>query len=176
MKQRLLVLAFLWIFCSISLSVDAHTFTGTVTRVIDGDTICVNRRLSAVSNCLFRVRLAEIDAPEKNQPYGQEAKAALSETIFGRQVVVEWGKKDRYRRIIGTVFLAKRSCSPVVPLSRGRRSINHEMVMRGFAWHYRRYSQSQSLAQAEQNARAHNLGLWKLSAPRPPWTHRSRKL
>jgi micrococcal nuclease len=39
------------------------------------------------------VRLAEIDAPEKSQAYGQRSKQSLSDLAFGKQVRIE--QQDR---------------------------------------------------------------------------------
>ena len=48
-------------------------YEGQVVRVLDGDTIDV---LSGASQ-RQRVRLANIDAPEKGQPFGQKSKQNL---------------------------------------------------------------------------------------------------
>ena len=37
----------------------------------------------------LKVRLAEIDAPEKSQAFGQRSKQSLSDLVFGKQVKVE---------------------------------------------------------------------------------------
>ena len=74
----------------------AHTFTGRVERVIDGDTIIAGTN---------RVRLAEIDAPELREPGGQESKQALSELLLQEIVTVEWKRRGKYRRIIGQVHI-----------------------------------------------------------------------
>jgi micrococcal nuclease len=50
-----------------------------------------------------KIRLDAIDAPELGQPYGQAAKKALSEKVFGKTVVIEAGKKDRWGRTLGAV-------------------------------------------------------------------------
>ena len=39
--------------------------------------------------CRFLRRLAGIDAPEKRQPFGTVAKAALSTLLMGKPVVVQ---------------------------------------------------------------------------------------
>ena len=136
-----------------------HSITGIVARVIDGDTVSVSCR--SCSSCLIgkshKVRLAEIDAPESKQPYGSEAKSALSDMILGKEVVVEYSKRDRYRRIIGNIYL-------------GKIWINQELVARGAAWHYKKYSSNPHLAKAETVAREDNLGLWlSKGRGRTPW-------
>src|ERR1035438_2695269 len=62
----------------------AETFTGRVVRVLDGDTVSV----LTPEKEEVRVRLAEIDAPEKNQPFGMNSKKMLSDLIFGKDVSV----------------------------------------------------------------------------------------
>jgi len=98
----------------------AHSFTGTVTRVIDGDTIIVGTN---------RVRLAEIDAPEMGTPEGPASKKALESFILHEQVTVTWTRRGRYRRIIGQVYL-------------DREWINRWMVERGWASVFKRYAWS----------------------------------
>ena len=76
----------------------AHTFTGTVTRVIDGDTVVLRTTEVRGQASGVRVRLAEIDAPEMKTEHGPKAKAALAAMIEGKTVVVTWTKRGRYRR------------------------------------------------------------------------------
>lgn len=77
----------MWQFCSlllasllISESVVAEEIIGRVVGVADGDTltILVNEHEQ------IKVRLAEIDAPEKAQPFGQRSKQSLSDLCFGK--------------------------------------------------------------------------------------------
>ena len=135
----------------------AAEFTGRVVGVADGDTATI---LSGRTR--YKVRLAEIDAPEKRQAFGMAAKKALSAKIFGQTVRVVWTVRDRYGRTVGTIYL-------------GERWINREMVAEGWAWHYRAYSKSQNLADAERAARVKRLGLWADDHPTPPWEFRRRK-
>jgi len=79
----------------------AETYTGTVVRVLDGDTAEV---LDA-SNTPHRVRLAGIDAPEKAQPFGAKSKQNLLSLVGGRQVAVDWTKTDRYGRQVGKILV-----------------------------------------------------------------------
>ena len=52
----------------------------------DGDTITVIDSAHAVQ----KVRLAGIDAPERNQPYGTQARKHLVSLVFGKPVNVRW--------------------------------------------------------------------------------------
>ena len=54
----------------------------------------------------YKIRLAGIDAPEKRQAFGDRAKEMMSDLVFKRPVLVEWGKLDRYGRTVGKVLVA----------------------------------------------------------------------
>jgi micrococcal nuclease len=73
----------------------------------------------------IKVRLVEIDAPEKSQAYGQRSKQSLSDLVFGKQVRVEQQDRDRYGRVVGRVYA-------------GGLDVNAEQVKRGMAWVYRK--------------------------------------
>ena len=86
-------------------SVQAETLTGRVVGIADGDTIAVfdaNRQQ-------HKIRLQGIDAPEKAQPFGQRSKESLSRMVFGKDVRVEYGKRDKYKRIVGMVWVQPES-------------------------------------------------------------------
>ncbi|MGV0005558.1 MAG: thermonuclease family protein [Candidatus Porifericomitaceae bacterium WSBS_2022_MAG_OTU9] len=138
----------------------AEIISGEVVAISDGDTLTVLTR----EKRQVKVRLAEIDTPEKRQPYGTAARQALSEKIFRQQVRVIVETVDRYGRTIGQVYL-------------GPRHINREMVVEGHAWVYRRYLKDKSLLALEEKAKLGGLGLWGLSEARqmPPWEWRRQQ-
>ena len=74
---------------------------GRCTRVLSGDTI----RVVTDGNVLFAVRLDRIVAPASGRPYGKESSAALSKLIRGRNVRVEWVRRDSLGRLLGRVYL-----------------------------------------------------------------------
>jgi micrococcal nuclease len=133
------------------------TISGTVTRVIDGDTIEVQ-----LSSGPIRVRLHSIDAPEKDQPWGTEARVALAGRVDGKHVDLQPVTQDHYNRLVAVVFL-------------GSENINAWMVQQGDAWAYRDYLEDPSYCEWEAVARALNRGLWSLSADSPigPWEWRA---
>lgn len=141
----------------------AETIIGRVIGVADGDTITV---LDA-ANQQHKIRLAGIDCPEKNQPYGQAAKQSMSDQVFGRDVRVESDKHDRYGRVVGKVLI-------------GGTDANLEQLRRGLAWHYKKYQNEQPLddriayTQAEDAARGSGIGLWSDPAPVAPWDWRKK--
>lgn len=126
-----------------------------VVGVHDGDTITGVTQ----ANEQVKVRLDAIDAPELKQPFGQAAKKALGDKVFGKTVTVTTKKKDRYGRTVGHILL-------------GKRDINLEMLEEGMAWQYREYSKNKRLQQAEDEAKAGKKGLWKDPNPTPPWEWR----
>ena len=139
----------------------AGTLTGHVVRVTDGDTIVV---LDA-SNAQYKIRLTGIDAPEKKQAFGSKSKEHLSESVAGKFVVVEYEKRDYYKRILGKVLLSGED-------------MNLEQLRAGLAWHYKKYQKEQTAADrvkysdTEIEARAAKRGLWQDAEPVPPWDYR----
>lgn len=129
--------------------------TGRVVGVADGDTLT----LLQGGRTQTRIRLAQIDAPEKSQAFGQKSKASLSDLVFNKEVKVSVETTDRYGRTVGTVFL-------------GEQDINLKQVERGFAWVYRRYAHDPAYEAAEARARTKGLGLWSEPDPMPPWEYR----
>lgn len=141
----------------------ANELQGRVVGVSDGDTITV---LDAKDQ-QHKVRLAGIDAPEKSQDFGQASKKHLSELVFGKAVVVDWQKLDRYGRVVGKVLLEDFD-------------VCLEQIRKGMAWHYKKYagdqssSDRQTYAAVEVEARNARLGLWIYANPEPPWDYRHR--
>jgi micrococcal nuclease len=126
-----------------------------VVSVHDGDTItCLSD-----DNRQIKVRLDAIDAPELGQPFGQAAKRALSEMVFGKTVVVIKKKEDRWGRTIGHVLVEGKDT-------------NLLMLEQGMAWHYQQYSKNARLQRAEDDARAARTGLWADRDPVAPWEWR----
>jgi micrococcal nuclease len=131
---------------------------GRVVGVTDGDTITVldeNKKR-------IKVRLDAIDAPESGQAFGQAAKRALSDMVFGKDVVVIKKKEDRWGRTIGHVIV-------------DGVDTNLAMLAAGAAWHYRHFDQNRRLAEAEREAREAKRGLWQDASPIPPWEWRKGK-
>ena len=142
MFRRFHLIAFLAAFMCIS-ACSGAVLTGRVVRVADGDTITV---LDA-ANAQHKIRFHGIDAPESHQAFGQKSKQHLSHYVFGKDVAVTWKSKDKYGRILGTVWL-------------GSTDINLQMLHDGYAWHYKRFDSNPVYSAAESEARAARRGLW----------------
>lgn len=143
------------------LQASAGTLQGQVVGVTDGDTIT----LLDASKTQHKIRLAGIDAPEKKQ----RSKEALSALAYGKELYVEWFKKDRYGRTIGKL------------MTKQGQDINLEQINLGMAWHYKKYEKEQSsedrlrYADAEVRAERTRIGLWSDAAPVAPWDFRKAK-
>ncbi len=84
----------------------ADVLYGRVVGVADGDTVTVLEE----SRPQHKIRLMDIDAPEKKMPYGNRSKQFLTDLVFDRQVQVEYSKKDRYGRTCGQDHCGWRRC------------------------------------------------------------------
>lgn len=137
----------------------AETLRGKVVGIADGDTLT----LLTIDRVQVKVRLAEIDAPEARQPYGQHAKQPLATLAFGNDADVTVTDHDRYGRTVGRVYV-------------GRVDVNAEMVRSGAAWVYRRYSRDPALLELEGDAQRARRGLWALPEAEqvPPWEWRAK--
>ena len=82
----------------------SSTFYAKVVGIKDGDTVTILSS-DATGKHQIRVRLNEIDAPEKSQDYGKASKKALSDLIFGKTIIVVSKGKDGYGRTLGTLYL-----------------------------------------------------------------------
>ena len=138
---------------------DLGVFYGTVLRIIDGDTF-----EARVQGVVMRFRLAEVDAPESDQPYGDKSTNELKSLLDDRDVVLVPADTDRYGRTVAFVWVAD-SC------------VNKKMVSRGAAWFYDEYAYSDALFGAEEQARASRVGLWLLPLEQriPPQEWRQEK-
>jgi endonuclease YncB( thermonuclease family) len=142
----------------------ADTFSGKVIAVADGDTLTVLDQ----KMIQYKIRLAGIDAPERQQPYGEKSRQSLFDLTFNKTVTIETYKRDRFGREVGKVLIEGRD-------------INVIQVERGLAWFYRKYQSEQSeldrkrYDEAQSEAQGANRGLWVDAGPMPPWEFRNSK-
>lgn len=135
----------------------AEQLVGRVVAIADGDTLTM-----LVDRRQVKVRLTEIDAPEKKQPFGTRSRQSLADLTFGKVVLVVAQGKDRYGRTLGRVYV-------------GQQDINAEQVRRGMAWVYDRYVTDRGLYPVQEEARAARRGLWADPHPLPPWDWRESR-
>ena len=95
--------------------------SGPITKVVDGDTLDVNK---------VRVRLALVDTPERGENGYQSAKDFVKKLCLGNnaEVDIDDGQRggDRYGREIGIVY-----CNGV--------NVNSELLKKGYAITYTDY-------------------------------------
>ncbi|MEC4749887.1 thermonuclease family protein [Methylomicrobium sp. Wu6] len=147
------ILWFLIVFSGIAHS--ASRIEGRVVGIHDSDTLT----LLVAGNQTVKIRLAQIDAPESDQAFGQKSRQSLAEMVFNKSVSVEKETVDKYGRVVGTVFA-------------DGIDVNKNQVVRGMAWMYRKYAHDKTLVQIEDNARQARAGLWSDPNPVPPWEYR----
>lgn len=150
-----------------------RTVSGTVTKVSDGDTI----HLTTPEQTKLKVRLYGIDAPETDkinnhtgrankpgQPYGEESWKALESKVMGKQVRLDILDIDKYRRMVGMIWLDDRN-------------INLEMVREGQAESFIEYLKPPYRIQfldAERAAKSARRGIWSLPDYERPRDFRKR--
>lgn len=116
-----------------------NTITGHC-HVVDGDTI----RIGNVS-----IRLAGIDAPELNHPWGQKAKWELVSMCKGHKIRAELEPDISYDRVVATCYLPD------------GRDLSAEMVKRGMALDWPKFSGGKYSDLEEPGARKKH---WKAAA------------
>jgi len=95
--------------------------------VTDGDTITI---LNAKKR-LYKIRLAGIDAPEREQPFGNRSKQNLRRLVYGKEGRADCPKRDRYGRPVCKVYVSGQD-------------VGQKQIYDGMAWWYRAYVREQS--------------------------------
>lgn len=133
-----------------------ETFDASAVHLRDGDSLIVS-----TGDVQRELRIAEIDTPERGQPWGKRAKQALAQLVEGRTLRVEVIDRDRYGRDVSKIWV-------------GETCVACELVRGGHAWAYRDYLQNPELLRFEREAREARRGLWSLPASEqvPPWEWR----
>ena len=85
---------------------DVKPFFGSLSRVVDGDTLDVMVSLGFGVFSLVRFRLARIDAPELKTPAGKALKERLSQLVSKDVTLSSYGR-DRYGRWIAEIWFAE---------------------------------------------------------------------
>lgn len=143
MRNPIALASMAFVLIILAISTHATTRYGTVERVVDGDTIV----FQGIGTKTQRVRLADIDTPELDQPWGEEAKAALKVWAESRRAEIRIVDTDRYGRLVATLWI-------------DGKNINRRLVAEGHAWVYLRYLRDRALLSLGASAKASDLGLW----------------
>lgn len=136
-------------------SVCAVQIQGLVIRVLDGDTLEILQARHPV-----RIRLVNIDAPEKKQPFGRWSINQLKSLVANTPVTVTYTQTDRYGRILGRVY------------TEDGMEVNRWLVQHGAAWVYPDFNTDYTLPAYQREAGTMKRGLWADKKPVPPWLWR----
>lgn len=140
----------------------AFTLHGSVSRVVDGDTIHV----LLASGRDERVRLIGIDTPEVGQCFAARATASARRLADGRDVVLKGdpsqATRDRYGRLLAYVWLP------------GGKDLGFQQLAAGVARVYvydRPFQRLSAYRRAERMGRRRPTSLWRgcgTAKPKPP--------
>lgn len=144
---------FILLALAVAIPAQAHQVIG----IADGDTLTL-----LVDRKPLKIRLANIDAPEKAQAFGQRSRQSLSDLCWKKDADYRVQDVDRYGRTVAVVI-----CDGV--------DVNRAQVERGFAWVYKKYNKDRALPALQKRAREGRRGLWFDPDPVPPWEFRRSK-
>eukprot|EP00672_Neobodo_designis_P015348 CAMPEP_0174844086 /NCGR_PEP_ID=MMETSP1114-20130205/10898_1 /TAXON_ID=312471 /ORGANISM="Neobodo designis, Strain CCAP 1951/1" /LENGTH=267 /DNA_ID=CAMNT_0016078319 /DNA_START=32 /DNA_END=832 /DNA_ORIENTATION=+ len=162
-----------------------------VVRVVDGDTFFAKVQPHGYA---ARFRLKRVDAPELDQPLGNEAREALERLLIGDlatlreaqhtpgvpniadsaalsdvEVVALLDAQDEWGRYIVDVVVR-------TGLSTNTTYVQRAMVEDGFAWTLSTFNRHGQLKVAMDNAKEAKRGIWGAEKPPvEPWKHRWQK-
>jgi micrococcal nuclease len=127
------------------------TLRGTVTHVVDGDTVDVQ----LTSGRVERIRLIGIDTPERGDCDAAKASAYARSLAQGRAAVLQGdatqAARDRYGRLLAYVWV-------------GGRDLGYQQLARGLAKVYvydRPFQRLGTYQQAERVGKTHGDGVWR---------------
>ena len=155
--KKAMIIIFMLLICLSFLSSPSSAGEFTIIKIYDGDTI-----MAEGHDIVLYVLLAGVDAPEiasrnheQDQPFGQEAKQYLENTILNKRVEIKgYGIGPHpYNHLIGEVFL-------------GDTNINIELIKEGLAEVWRE-KPPEGLAidyyfKAQEEAKKAGRGIWSL--------------
>ncbi len=124
------------------------TFQATVIGVSDGDTMSVKLADGTVE----RLRFQSIDAPESDQPFGEEATQFVEAKAMNREATVTASGRDQYQRLIAKIEVQGEDLST-------------ELLKAGLAWWFYHYSDELDLAAIEAESKANRRGLFASDTP-----------
>ena len=134
-----------------------------VTKVLDGDTIEVDRDIIPGAQYPRRLRFNDVDAPELDQLYGPESRDYLEDRALGKEIEIQRIKEGPHGRPIGRAYL-------------DGTHLGEELASEGLAWdsqeHYGVKDPSSGVTKQADLAQQYDIGLWQSANPTPPWDWR----
>jgi endonuclease YncB( thermonuclease family) len=145
------------VLLSLLLPAGLLAWPGKVIGISDGDSLTVLK-----GNKRVQIRLYGIDCPEAGQAFAKKAKQFTATLAYGNNVEVEPVDMDVHGRTVAWVYV-------------DGKSLNKALVKAGLAWHYKRHSSHECLAELERQARDKKRGLWSAPHAMAPWNYRRLK-
>ena len=133
-------------------------YQAKVRRVIDGDTVVIDR-----DGELIMCRLMGIDAPEDGQRWCVEARDFLIRCVGGKEVQVMQYGTDKYGRAL------------IILTNHKGWDVNAEMIAMGLAWYLESGGKCLHYMSLEILARKRKFGIWSENYLERPWEYRRRK-
>ena len=99
MKRHKLHFLFLTVFLSVTGYTDVLNNLEVV-WVVDGDTVHATK-----NGQLYKIRLTEIDAPERDQPFGKQSTDNLKVFLRKGFIDVDLKGQDIYKRHLGRIYV-----------------------------------------------------------------------
>lgn len=146
----------LWLLLALLGAAGGAQAETSLQKVIDGDTVIIDD-----DGQRYSLRLLDIDAPERQQAFGNQSRRQLIQLCSHSVISVHTQGQDRYQRTLGHLY-----CDGV--------DASAAQVAAGMAWFNHRYSQRTALNTLQQEARDARRGLWQDADPTPPWQWRKR--
>lgn len=107
------------------------------------------------------MRINQIDAPERSQPYGPESTQCLASHLGTNSLQVCSDGKDKYGRTVASITVNGNDVSAM-------------MVASGCAWAYTKYLEDGSdLPSIQASAQYAGIGLWASGIAQAPWQYRA---
>ena len=140
------------------LAFSSTVFGVQITYFYDGDTVKIKDGSGE-----YKLRLTDIDAPERNQTYGQKSRRALMRLCKNADVKVQLISMDKYFRYLGKI-----QCNGT--------DVSGFMVQNGHAWVNTYYQHDADLIADFQAAQQQKRGLWQMQNPTAPWVWRKQHI
>lgn len=113
---------------------DLFTYSATIRRVVDGDTLVVAIQVAPEIWLEEKLRLRGLDCPEMSTPEGKVAKRFVDALVASAtEVIVATTKPDKYDRYLADVFVA----TPSGEVFLNNALLEHGHAIRKDAWEFR---------------------------------------
>ncbi|MGV3742660.1 MAG: thermonuclease family protein [Burkholderiaceae bacterium] len=145
------------IFIGLLLSISATAHGAQVIEVRSGDTLSLTEQGKTVT-----IRLANVDAPELDQPYGAESRRSLEEMCKGKEASYQPQGASLKGELRAAVIC-------------GEIDVGRAQLKRGLAWVRPHPDVDAAFTAIQDFVWREKTGLWADANPVPPWEWAERK-